>query len=63
MTFRLAFLALGIALTMPVMVHAQNASVGMPDEPAFAEHRLALQLSDGSEEKQTLVLNNAFNVL
>jgi intracellular sulfur oxidation DsrE/DsrF family protein len=42
---------------------AQPKSVGMQDEAPFVEHRLAIQLSDASEEKQTQVLNNALNVL
>jgi intracellular sulfur oxidation DsrE/DsrF family protein len=32
-------------------------------EPAFAEHRLTLQLSDSGAEKQKLVLSVAFNIL
>jgi intracellular sulfur oxidation DsrE/DsrF family protein len=63
MPIRLALLALGMAFMIPDIVYAQTATVGMPDEPHFVEHRLALQLSDESEEKQTLVLNNASNVL
>lgn len=35
----------------------------MPDEPAFTEYRLSLQISDNSEAKQTLVLSVAANVL
>jgi intracellular sulfur oxidation DsrE/DsrF family protein len=63
MTIRLGLLAFGIALMVPIIAHAQTAPVGMPDEPPFVEHRLALQLSDASEDKQTLVLSNASNVL
>lgn len=37
--------------------------VGMPDEPAFVEHRLTLQLSDAGEAKQALVISVAANVL
>jgi uncharacterized protein len=33
------------------------------EEPAFVEHRLTLQLSDPGAEKQSQVLNVAFNVL
>jgi intracellular sulfur oxidation DsrE/DsrF family protein len=36
---------------------------GMPDEPAFVEHRLSLQLSDAGEAKQAIVLSVAANVL
>jgi uncharacterized protein len=39
------------------------AAVGMPDESAFIEHRLALQISEATPLTQTTVLNNAFNVL
>ena len=42
---------------------AQQRGVGMPDEPAFVEHRLTLQLSDAGEAKQALVLSVAANVL
>ena len=44
--------------------HAQGAQAqGMPDEPAFTEHRLALQISDNTAAKQALVLSVAANVL
>ncbi len=42
---------------------AARAESGMPSEPAFVEHRLALQLSDETEAKQALVLSVANNVL
>ena len=42
---------------------AGAADVGMPEESAFVEHRLTLQISDAAEAKQTAVLNVAFNVL
>jgi len=51
----LMFLTAGPAL-------AQNHE-GMPNEAAFVEHRLGLQISDSDPGKQTQVLNNAFNVL
>ena len=44
--------------------HAQGAQAqGMPDEPAFTEHRLALQISDNTAAEQALVLSVAANVL
>jgi len=52
---------LGWLLAGPVL--AQTPSVGMPNEPAFVEHRVTLQISDAGEPKQTQVLNVAFNVL
>ncbi len=60
---RAALIVLGLLL--PLNVHAQSPArdSGMPDEAAFVEHRLTLQLSDGGEAKQSLVLNVAFNVL
>lgn len=36
---------------------------GMPGEPAFVEHRLALQLSDADQAKQGLVLSVSANLL
>jgi len=43
---------------------AQPAEVtGMPDEPAFVEHRLTLQLSDPGDAKQALIISTANNVL
>ncbi len=58
-----AVAALAFLLLTSVHAHAQAPEVGMPGEAAFVEHRLALQLSDAGEAKQTLVLNVAFNVL
>ena len=55
-----------IMLTMlPAVSFAQvpPRPVGMPDEPAFVEHRLTLQLSDAAEAKQAIVLSVAANVL
>lgn len=40
-----------------------QSPIGMADEAAFVEHRLALQISDNDPAKQTQILNNAFNVL
>lgn len=42
---------------------AQTAAPGVAGEPAFAEHRLTLQLSENNAEKESLVLSVAANVL
>ncbi|HTJ02178.1 MAG TPA: hypothetical protein VL492_05260 [Methylovirgula sp.] len=56
------YLALAIGLAS-VPVAAQTASPGVAGEPVFAEHRLTLQLSDKSPDKEALVLSVAANVL
>ena len=52
-------------LMLPAIGSAQAPprDVGMPDEPAFIEHRLTLQLSDAAEAKQAIVLSVAANIL
>lgn len=55
--------ALALAVMLLLASGAARAESGMPGEPAFVEHRLTLQLSDGGEDKQRLVLSVAFNVL
>ena len=54
-----------ILLMLPAIGFAQvpQRGVGMPDEPAFVEHRLTLQLSDAAEAKQAIVLSVAANML
>ena len=54
-----------ILLMLPAIGFAQvpQRPVGMPDEPAFVEHRLTLQLSDAAEAKQAIVLSVAANML
>ena len=42
---------------------AQAPVLGVPAEPVFAEHRVALQLSDSGDAKQTLILNVASNLI
>lgn len=42
---------------------AQTATPGVAGEPAFAEHRLAIQLSDNNADKESLALSVAANVL
>jgi intracellular sulfur oxidation DsrE/DsrF family protein len=58
MTRRGAF-ALAAMLLASVAVRAQI----LPAERPFVEHRLVLQISDDSEAKQHLLLNNAENVM
>ena len=59
--FRRSLLVLGLFLALDARSLA--AEPGMPEESAFVEHRLTLQISDAAEAKQTAVLNVAFNVL
>ena len=55
--------AFGLALLaamIPSFARAQPAP--LPDKP-FAEHRIALQLSDNDPKKQALVISVAYNLL
>jgi len=54
--FRAAIVLLGLTTSV-------HAIAQVPGESAFVEHRLALQLSDMGEDKQTQVLNVANNAL
>jgi intracellular sulfur oxidation DsrE/DsrF family protein len=56
-------LVLLLALAWVPAAFAQTPTKVAPSEAAFVEHRLALQLSDSDPKKQTLILNNANNVL
>jgi uncharacterized protein len=56
MRFAIALLVLALAGA----AHAQNPP--LLDKP-FAEHRLVMQLSDNSQDKQLLVLSVAYNLL
>jgi intracellular sulfur oxidation DsrE/DsrF family protein len=49
-----------LMLTLPVAAQAQPAP--LPDKP-FAEHRLALQLSDSDPKKEGLIISIANNLL
>ena len=49
-----------MAATIASVAHAQPAP--LPDKP-FAEHRIALQLSDNDPRKQGLVISVAYNLL
>lgn len=58
--FGLAALAALMAATVSPVARAQPAP--LPDKP-FAEHRIALQLSDNDPKKQSLVISVAYNLL
>ncbi len=49
-----------IAATISSVARAQPAP--LPDKP-FAEHRIALQLSDNDPKKQSLVISVAYNLI
>jgi hypothetical protein len=58
--FGLAAMAAWTAATFCSAAQAQPAP--LPDKP-FAEHRVALQLSDSDPKKQSLVISVAYNLL
>src|SRR3979411_838818 len=58
--FRAAAMAALMAATFLSVAGAQPAP--LPDKP-FAEHRIALQLSDNDPRKQGLVISVAYNLL
>src|SRR3979411_318667 len=58
--FRAAAMAALMAATFLSVAGAQPAP--LPDKP-FAEHRIALQLSDNDPKKQSLVISVAYNLL
>jgi intracellular sulfur oxidation DsrE/DsrF family protein len=61
--FRVFALATTIALMLgPPVTVAQSQPVPLQDKP-FAEHRIALQLSDSDPKKQGLVVSVAYNLL
>jgi intracellular sulfur oxidation DsrE/DsrF family protein len=49
-------------MAWPVRSLAQTQQAPLPDKP-FAEHRIALQLSDNDPKKQGLVISVAYNLL
>jgi len=64
---RSAVRALGAAVFAALMVataspSARSEGAPLPDKP-FAEHRIALQLSDNDPKKQSLVISVAYNLL
>ena len=58
--FGSAVIAASMAATLSLAAQAQLAP--LPDKP-FAEHRIALQLSDNDPKKQGLVISVAYNLL
>ena len=50
------------ALAMATISAARAQPAPLPDKP-FAEHRIALQLSDNDPKKQSLVISVAYNLL
>lgn len=50
------------ALTMAAISASRAQPAPLPDKP-FAEHRIALQLSDNDPKKQGLVISVAYNLL
>ena len=57
-----AALALLLALAAPAMAQDKPAAAPIIDKP-FADHHLALQLSDSDPKKEALVLSVAYNLL
>ena len=51
------------SLLLASLGQAWAVEAGMPEESAFVEHRLTLQISEAADAKQTVALNVAFNVL
>ena len=58
--FRIAVIAVSLALTLSSVARAQQ--VPLQDKP-FAEHKIVLQLSDNDPRKQALVISVANNLL
>src|ERR1700758_5233018 len=54
--------AVTAALTMAAISAAGAQPATLPDKP-FAEHRIALQLSDNDPKKQGLVISVAYNLI
>lgn len=57
-----AAFALLVALAAPAMAQDKPAAAPIIDKP-FADHHLALQLSDSDPKKEALVLSVAYNLL
>ena len=57
-----AAFALLVALAAPAMAQDKPAAAPIIDQP-FADHHLALQLSDSDPKKEALVLSVAYNLL
>jgi intracellular sulfur oxidation DsrE/DsrF family protein len=58
-----AIIAVGLSAAASAQAQKPAAPESLPEESAFVEHRLTLQLSDGGDAKQAQVLNVAYNVL
>jgi uncharacterized protein len=61
-TLRALGSAVMAALMMATISSARAQPAPLPDKP-FAEHRIALQLSDNDPKKQGLVISVAYNLL
>ena len=59
---RSSFAAMAAALMLTLPSLAQGQPAPLPDKP-FAEHRLALQLSDNDPRKEGLIISIANNLL
>jgi hypothetical protein len=57
-----AFGGAAMAAVLAATISARAQPAPLPDKP-FAEHRIALQLSDNDPKKQGLVLSVAYNLL
>jgi hypothetical protein len=57
-----AFALIAALIMAPIASAARAQPAPLPDKP-FAEHRIALQLSDNDPKKQGLVISVAYNLL
>lgn len=58
----IGFAAMTVLMAAPVSSVTKAQPAPLPDKP-FAEHRVALQLSDNDPKKQSLVISVAYNLL
>jgi intracellular sulfur oxidation DsrE/DsrF family protein len=59
----LLVVAVGSAVVMPAAAQTKAATAATSEDKPFAEHFLALQLSDSDPKKERLVLSVASNIL
>ena len=59
---KISYAAMAAALMIATVSSAQAQPAPLPDKP-FAEHRLALQLSDNDPKKEGLIISIANNLL
>jgi intracellular sulfur oxidation DsrE/DsrF family protein len=59
---RAGVLALACLLATPLHANAAKGDNAVPDKP-FAEHHIALQLSDADPKKESLIISIAFKLL